>query len=84
MSLFWLFQVERAPKKPVIEEFEEFDYSDLYDEMSVSTVTTSPNVTDYEVRLSKQKRQIFVFPFLIPFFCFYSSYSTVCVCWKRP
>lgn len=49
MSLFGLFQVERAPKtKPVVEEF---DYSDFYDDVSVSTVTSGPNVTEYEVRL---------------------------------
>lgn len=38
------------PKKHVVEEFEEFDYSDLYDDLSVSTVTAGPNVTEYEVR----------------------------------
>lgn len=56
-TVFWLFycpQVERAPKKHVVEEFEEFDYSDLYDDMSVSTVTAGPNVTEYEVRLSRE------------------------------
>lgn len=47
------FQVERAPRKHVVEEFEEFDYSDLYDDMSVSTVTAGPNVTEYEVRLKQ-------------------------------
>lgn len=46
--------MERAPKKHVVEEFEEFDYSDLYDDMSVSTVTAGPNVTEYEVRLSRE------------------------------
>lgn len=34
------------------EEFEDFDYSDLYDDLSISTVTAGPNVTDYEVRLT--------------------------------
>lgn len=51
--MYWSFQVERAPKKHVVEEFEEFDYSDLYDDMSVSTVTAGPNVTDYEVSSKK-------------------------------
>lgn len=46
------FQEERAPKKHVAEEFEEFDYSDLYEDLSVSTVTAGPNVTDYEVSLA--------------------------------
>lgn len=44
--------MERAPKKHVVEEFEEFDYSDLYDDVSVSTVTSGPDVTEYEVRVS--------------------------------
>lgn len=33
------------------EEFEEFDFSDLYEDLSISTVTAGPNVTEYEVRL---------------------------------
>lgn len=46
-----MLQVERAPKaKPVVEEF---DYSDFYDDVSISTVTSGPNVTEYEVRLSQ-------------------------------
>lgn len=45
-------QVEGTPKKYVAEEFEEFDYSDLYGDLSISTVTAGPNVTDYEVRLT--------------------------------
>lgn len=41
--------MDRAPKtKPVVEEF---DYSDFYDDVSVSTATSGPNVTEYEVRL---------------------------------
>lgn len=28
------------------------DYSDLYEDLSISTVTAGPNVTDYEVSLS--------------------------------
>lgn len=44
-------QVERKPKKHVAEEFEEFDYSDLYEDRSVSTATAGPNDTEYEVRL---------------------------------
>lgn len=42
-------QAERAPKKHVVEEFEEFDYSDLYEEISTATVSAGPNVTEYEV-----------------------------------
>lgn len=45
--------MERAPKKHVVEEFEEFDYSDLYEDVSVSTVTSGPDVTEYEVRSSR-------------------------------
>lgn len=45
-------QEERTPKKHLAEEFEEFDYSDLYEDLSISTVTAGPNVTDYEVSLS--------------------------------
>lgn len=41
--------MERTPKKHVAEEFEELDYSDLYGDLSVSTVTAGPNLTDYEV-----------------------------------
>lgn len=50
----WMFgfQEERTPKKHLAEEFEEFDYSDLYEDLSISTVTAGPNVTDYEVSLS--------------------------------
>lgn len=47
-----LFQVDRAPKEHLVEEFEEFDYSDLYDDLSASLPTAGPNVTEYEVRLS--------------------------------
>lgn len=43
-------QLERLPKKRVAEEYEEFDYSDFYDDLSVSMVTAGPNVTEYEVR----------------------------------
>lgn len=42
-------QVEGTPKKRVAEEFEELDYSDLYGDLSISTVTAGPNLTDYEV-----------------------------------
>lgn len=47
--------MERPPRKHVVEEFEEFDYSDLYDDLSTSTVTVGPNVTEYEVRLSRER-----------------------------
>lgn len=52
------FQVERTPKKHMVEEFEEFDYSDLYDDISVSTVDASTNVTEYEVRLMRKSSSI--------------------------
>ncbi|KAI4833345.1 hypothetical protein KUCAC02_016253, partial [Chaenocephalus aceratus] len=42
-------EVERKPKKHVAEEFEEFDYSDLYEDRSVSTATAGPNDTEYEI-----------------------------------
>lgn len=35
--------------KPLVEEFGDDLYRDLYDDLSVSTVTVGPNVTDYEV-----------------------------------
>lgn len=44
--------MEGTPKKHVAEEFEEFDYSDLYEDLSMSTVTAGPNVTDYEARIT--------------------------------
>lgn len=46
--------MEKTPKKHVVEEFDEFDYSDLYDDVSFSTVTAGPNVTEYEVRLGSK------------------------------
>lgn len=45
------FQIEGTPKKHVAEEFEEFDYSDLFGDLSSSSVTAAPIVTDYEVRI---------------------------------
>ncbi|KAG5832804.1 hypothetical protein ANANG_G00295030 [Anguilla anguilla] len=42
-------QVDRRPKQPEVEEFGEDFYSDLYDDLSVSTVTVAPNVTEYEI-----------------------------------
>ncbi|KAM9314869.1 collagen alpha-1(XI) chain-like [Pholidichthys leucotaenia] len=42
-------EVERVPKKHVVEEFEEFDYSDLYTDPMVSSVTAGPNITEYEI-----------------------------------
>ena len=41
-------QEDRPLKRPVVEEYSD---SDLYDDLSVSTVTVGPNVTDYEVGL---------------------------------
>lgn len=52
LTCYLWFQVEGTPKKHVAEEFEEFDYSDLYGHLSISTVTAGPNLTDYEVRLT--------------------------------
>lgn len=47
--------MDRTPKtKPVVEEF---DYSDFYDDVSLSTVTSGPNVTEYEVRLPLGERK---------------------------
>lgn len=58
IPLVGFFQVERTLKKPVVEEFEEFDYSDFYDDVSVSTVTAGPNVTKYEVRLLPRRETV--------------------------
>lgn len=41
--------MEKHPKEPKVEEFGEEFYSDLYDDLSMSTVTMGPNVTEYEV-----------------------------------
>ncbi len=35
--------------KPVEEEYGNDLYRDLYDDLSVSTVTVGPNITEYEV-----------------------------------
>lgn len=35
--------------KPVVEEYGDDLFKDLYDDLSVSTVTVGPNVTDYMV-----------------------------------
>lgn len=48
--------MEGAAKKHVVEEFEELDYSDLFEDLPVSTGTAGPNVTDYEVRLAVRDR----------------------------
>lgn len=67
----------------MVEEFEEFDYSDLYDDFSVSTVTAGPNVTEYEVRLSRENELDFVSMCVFissVFFC-PSLFVSVCVCW---
>lgn len=45
LSLCAGLQEKKPPKKPVVEEYGD----DLYDDLSVSTVTAGPNVTDYEV-----------------------------------
>lgn len=43
--------------KPVVEEHGDDLYKDLYDDLSVSTVTVSPNVTDYEVGKMQMQTQ---------------------------
>lgn len=42
-------QEDKPVKKPVVEEYGDDLYRDLYDDLSVSTVTVGPNVTEYEV-----------------------------------
>lgn len=42
-------QEDKPVKKAVVEQHEADIYRDLYDDLSVSTVTVGPNVTDYEV-----------------------------------
>lgn len=86
IPLVGFFQEERTPKKPVVEEFEEFDYSDFYDDVSVSTVTAGPNVTEYEVRLLPRRVTVdqgcFFFCLLGPFRHPYSyNLCNVSVCW---
>lgn len=34
---------------PLVEEYDDDFFSDLYDDQYVSTVTVGPNVTEYEV-----------------------------------
>lgn len=81
IPLVGFFQVERMPKKPVVEEFEEFDYSDFYDDVSVSTVTSGPNVTEYEVRLLPRREIVDLFFFLDPFPTHTLIIRVMCVCW---
>lgn len=45
---YMYFQVQKVPRKPSFEEYDDL-YSDLYSDLSVSTVTTGPNITEYEV-----------------------------------
>lgn len=82
IPLVGFFQVERTPKKPVVEEFEEFDYSDFYDDVSVSTVTSAPNVTEYEVKLLPRRETVDCFLF---FLVLVPSHTVIicvmCVCW---
>lgn len=53
LRLFICLQESKPVKKPVVEEYGDDLYADLYDDLSVSTVTVGPNVTEYEVGLSK-------------------------------
>lgn len=42
-------QEGKPVKTPVVEEYGDDLFADLYDDLSVSTVTAGPNVTEYEV-----------------------------------
>ncbi|KAI5091224.1 collagen, type V, alpha 3b precursor [Silurus meridionalis] len=42
-----VFEVQKVPRKPAVEEYDDL-YSDLYSDLSVSTVTASPNITEFE------------------------------------
>lgn len=42
-------QEDKPVKKPVLEEYGDDLYRDLYDDLTVSTVTVGPNVTEHEV-----------------------------------
>lgn len=49
LSLCVGLQEDKSVKRPVVEEYGDDLYGDLYDDLSVSTVTVGPNVTEYEV-----------------------------------
>lgn len=59
-----VFQEERRPKKPVVEDFEEFDYNDLYEEIPVGNEAS--NMTEYEVRLDNKTQDKLHFNGFIP------------------
>lgn len=42
-------QEDTPVREPVVEEYEDDLLEDLYHNLSVSTVTVGPNVTEYEV-----------------------------------
>ncbi|XP_057699488.1 collagen alpha-1(XI) chain-like isoform X2 [Corythoichthys intestinalis] len=42
-------EVDVTSKKHVVEELDEYDLSDLYEDVSISTVTAGPNLTEYEI-----------------------------------
>lgn len=42
-------QEDKSVKKPVVEEYGDDLYRDLYDDLAVSMVTVGPNVTEHEV-----------------------------------
>lgn len=42
-------QEGKPVKKPLVEEYGDDLYGDIYDDLPVSTVTVGPNVTEYEV-----------------------------------
>ena len=44
-----VLQEGKPATKPVVEEYGDDLFRDLYDDLSVSTVTVGPNVTEYEV-----------------------------------
>lgn len=42
-------QEDKPVEMPVVEEYGDDLYKDLYDDLTVSTVTVGPNVTEHEV-----------------------------------
>lgn len=49
LSLCARLQEDTPVREPVVEEYEDDLLEDLYHNLSVSTVTVGPNVTEYEV-----------------------------------
>lgn len=40
--------MQKVPRKQAVEEYDDL-YSDQYSDLSVSTVSAGPNITEYEV-----------------------------------